>query len=63
MADGISNSDKLKCIERELTYRKHVYPRLKSAGKMTDTFMTKQIAVMEAIRDDYIAKVREERLL
>lgn len=63
MADGISNTDKLKAIERELKYRRHVYPRLKSAGRMTETVMEKQIAIMEAIRDDYQAKVNEERLL
>lgn len=63
MADGFSDSDKLKCIERELKYRKHVYPRLKSAGRMTETFMNEQIALMEAIRDDYKGKVEKERLL
>lgn len=63
MADGISNTDKLKAIERELKYRRHVYPRLKSAGRMTETVMEKQIAIMEAIRDDYLAKVMKERLL
>jgi hypothetical protein len=31
----ISNQDKLKCIERELNYRRYVYPRRVAAKRMT----------------------------
>lgn len=48
-----TKADKLAAIEREIRQRKRVYPRLIAQGKMTDGFAAAQIAVMEAIADDY----------
>lgn len=55
--------DKLDAIERELNYRRRVYPRMVGAGKMTQTLADKQIALFEAIRDDYAKQAQGERLL
>lgn len=48
-------ADKLRAVERELAYRRRVYPRMVMAGKMTDNAAAAQIAVMEAIEADYRA--------
>jgi len=56
-------TDKLKAVERELSYRKHVYPRRVDAGLMTSTLAAEQIAVMEEIADDYRKLAEKERLL
>ena len=58
-----SYTDKLKCIERELKYRHHVYPKLVSAGKMTKTLMRRELELLEAVREDYEKMAREERLI
>lgn len=58
-----SDTDKLRCIERELKYRHHVYPKLVSAGKMTKTLMRREIELLEAIREDYEKKAAKERLV
>ena len=54
---------KLKAVERELTYRSRVYPRRIEAGKMTQKLADEQVALFEAIRDDYAALAGKERLL
>lgn len=54
---------KLAAIERELKYRRHVYPRQIEAGKMTDGFAAAQIAVFESIAEDYRALAAKERLI
>lgn len=54
---------KLAAIERELKYRRHVYPRQIEAGKMTDGFAAAQISVFEAIAADYRELAQKERLL
>jgi len=56
-------TDKWKAAERELAYRRRVYPRWIEAGKMTDGFAAAQIAVMEAICRDYAALAEKDRLL
>ncbi len=58
-----TDDDKLKAIERELGYRRRVYPRRVLAGQMTDGFAAAQIAVMEEIAGDYRKLVEKERLL
>ena len=55
--------DKLKAIEREIGYRRHVYPRRVMDKKMTQELADKQIAVMEAIAEDYRTAASKERLL
>jgi hypothetical protein len=63
MADRFTAEDKLRAVERELKYRKHVYPRRIEAGKMTDMLAREQISVFESIADDYREKAKSERLL
>lgn len=48
-----SVADKRREAERELAQRRHVYPRLVAAGKLTQTKADHQIAVMTAIAADY----------
>jgi len=55
--------DKNLAVERELTYRRRVYPRLIASGKMTDGFAAAQIAVFEAILEDYAKAEQTERLI
>lgn len=55
-----TTADKLAAIERELRYRRHIYPRWIKAGKITDGFASAQIAIFEAIAHDYsVALIRE----
>ena len=55
--------EKLKAIEREIAMRRMVYPRRVSENKMTQRQADYQLAVMEAIRDDYMKLAKEEQLL
>jgi hypothetical protein len=48
-----SAEEKYKAVERELAYRKRVYARRATEGKMSQQFADRQIAVFDAIRDDY----------
>jgi hypothetical protein len=50
---AITVLDKLECIERELKYRRFVYPKWIAANKMGQQKADREIAVMESIRDDY----------
>jgi uncharacterized protein CbrC (UPF0167 family) len=54
---------KLAAVEREIKFRKRVYPRFIADGKMTDGFAASQIAVMEAIAEDYREEAQKERLI
>lgn len=60
-----TNRQKMQCIERELGYRRFVYPRRVAAGKMVQASADKQIALMEEIVEDYraMAKADEPDLL
>lgn len=53
-------ADKLREIERELKMRRQVYPG--NSGTMSKA-RERQLAIMEAIRDDYTKLVAAERLL
>lgn len=62
--------DKIKEIERELRYRRFVYEKLVADGRMKRAVADKQIAILEAIKDDYQtalehyrAALEKERLL
>ena len=55
-----TSREKLRCIERELKRRNHVYSRLVSIGKMTDLQANREIHVMEDIAADYVALIRTE---
>jgi hypothetical protein len=54
----INDADKLACVEREIRKRLQVYPRLVEAKKLSEERAEREIAVMEAIRDDYREKAR-----
>ena len=50
---GISHHDKMMAAQRELDMRRRVYPRRVEEGKMTQDAASRQIALMQAIVDDY----------
>ncbi len=41
----------IKCVEREIQQRQHVYPRLVSRGTMTQEKADEEITIMRAVRD------------
>lgn len=49
--------EKLKCIQREIAYRKLVYPPRVAKGTITQAEADREIAVMQEIESDY----REQR--
>lgn len=53
MPDGFTDDQKRAAVERELHYRRRVYPRLISEGKMSERLAQRQIAIFEAIAVDY----------
>lgn len=55
--------EKLEAIQREIAYRKRVYPRLVQSGRMTQALADKQIALFEEIERDYTEMAAKERLL
>lgn len=55
--------EKLQCVERELKQRRFVYPRRVEAGKMSKPMMDEQLALMEAIVEDYTELAAKDRLL
>lgn len=59
----VTTSDKLACVERELKYRKRVYARLVDEGKMSQGKATLELAIMQAIIDDYQKEADKERLI
>ena len=42
-------AQQIACVERELRFREHVYPRRVESGKMTATQAREQIALMQAV--------------
>lgn len=52
-ADAFPPSQKLKAVERELKYRRYVYPARVASKKMTQEEADLQIAIFEAIAEDY----------
>lgn len=54
-----TDAEKLRCIERELKFRNHTYPRRVEAGKMTQVQADREIFCMEDIAADYVAKTQE----
>lgn len=51
---GFETSDKLRCIEREIAMRRKVYPNRVLTRRMTREAADREIAIMTAIRDDYL---------
>lgn len=54
---------KRKAVERELSFRRRVYPRWIADKKMTQQFADEQIAIFEDIRNDLFAVEQNERLI
>lgn len=54
---------KRKAVERELSFRRRVYPRWVESNKMTQRQADEQIAIFEAIRIDYGNAEQAERLI
>ena len=54
---------KLEAVERELSYRRRVYVNRVLTHRMTQELADRQIAIFEAIRDDYIKAEKKERLI
>ena len=50
---AISHAEKRRCIEREISQRERVYPRLVAAGKMREATALREIEVMKAVLEDY----------
>jgi len=58
-----TSEQKRKAVERELTFRRRVYPRFIEQKKMSQQLADEQIAIFEAIRMDYSAAEESERLI
>ena len=54
---NVSRDRKLQCIDRELGFRKRLYPRFVEQRKITQDFADEEIAVLESIREDYIKTI------
>lgn len=52
----ITTADKIREIKRELGMRERVYPLFVKAGRLKQEAADRQIAVLQAILDDYEAK-------
>lgn len=63
MTDSISAQIKLAAVERELRFRRRVYPRQIEKGSMTDGFAASQVLIFEAIAADYRAQAEKEKLI
>lgn len=53
-----TDADKEACAERELAMRRRVYPRWVSAGKMSRAEADREIALMDAIAEEYHGRVK-----
>ena len=54
---------KLEAVERELSFRKRVYERFVSEGKMPKGKADWEIGIMKEIAADYRSAAEKERLL
>lgn len=50
---AFADADKIAALERELAFRRRCCPRWLAEGRMDKAAMAAQIAVMEAVLDDY----------
>jgi hypothetical protein len=56
----ITDIDKWACAKREVQMRRRVYPRWVTEGRITQMEADRQIAIMQAIEDEYAERVRRE---
>lgn len=59
----LTTAEKLQAIERELKTRERQYPGRVMTKRMTKQQADYQLAVMRAIRDDYLELAKKETLL
>lgn len=59
----ITLEDQLKCVDRELGFRRRVYARRVADGKMTQVAADREIALMEAVRETVDKAAAGGRLL
>lgn len=55
--EDFTPADKLKAVERELGYRRRVFPRRVEQQKMKQTDADREIAIFEAIAADYRGRI------
>jgi hypothetical protein len=53
MSGHFSVDRKVKCLDREIGMRRALYPSFVRRGKMSEEAAAEEIAVLEAIRNDY----------
>ena len=58
-----SATDKLRCVERELSYRYRVFARKVEKGEMTQHQASREISIMEQIASEYREQAEKEQLL
>jgi hypothetical protein len=58
-----TGTEKLEAMRRELKWRKRVFPNRIETGRMTWNEAHYQIAIIEAIIEDYMQMAELERLL
>lgn len=56
----ITAKEKFETAKREVAYRRRVYARLIANGRMTQQKADREIAVMQAIADDYAGPAQAE---
>jgi len=62
MTRTFTAAEKRREMERELGYRRHVYAKMVTGGKMTQVEGDRRIAIVEAIIEDYRAQGEKEEL-
>jgi hypothetical protein len=60
---AFTSAEKRECAERELKMRQRVYPRWVQSEKMTQAKADREIALMQAIVEDYAILEGGERLI
>jgi hypothetical protein len=58
-----TTTEKKQAVERELTYRRRVYGRWVTEGRLTQKRADQQIKVFEEILADYVKAEQCERLI
>jgi hypothetical protein len=58
---SISMADKIACVEREIKLRMKVFGRLVSTGAIREEKAEREIAIMQAIMQDYLQKASDEQ--
>lgn len=55
--EEFTDADKLACCERELRFRRRVYATKVAEGRMKPSKAAHEIGVMEAMANDYAARL------